>query len=161
MWTAVRKGVLLKRFMILLVALCVVDLALLLVLADFTSWKVPVLLVLATALLGLAVLRHAMTRLGRSVEGRLTAGDSAGEVLVDATLILVAGILLVFPGVMSDVAGLLLLIPPVRWLLVALLRRRCVMPIHRGLRFLRLSGETSIGEAFIDRSRDERSDRDG
>jgi UPF0716 family protein affecting phage T7 exclusion len=52
------------------------------------------------------------------------SAESLGEALMDASLILSAGILLVIPSILTDVAGLLLLIPPVGWLIVGFLKRR-------------------------------------
>jgi UPF0716 protein FxsA len=41
-------------------------------------------------------------------------GEVPGRELVDGVLILFAGALLVTPGFLSDIAGVLLLLPPVR-----------------------------------------------
>jgi UPF0716 protein FxsA len=69
---------------------------------------------------GLGVLRRA--------QARIEVGDVPGTELVDGVLILVAGTLLLTPGFLSDVIGLLLLLPPVRIALrgsaVRMLRRR-------------------------------------
>jgi UPF0716 protein FxsA len=57
-------------------------------------------------------------REGMGVLRRISASVSAGRVpgrdLVDAALILLAGALLLTPGFVSDVLGILLLLPPVR-----------------------------------------------
>jgi UPF0716 protein FxsA len=45
---------------------------------------------------------------------RLNMGEVPGRELVDGVLILFAGALLVTPGFLSDIAGVLLLLPPVR-----------------------------------------------
>ena len=92
-------------------------------LADHISWKIAILETVATGLLGVAVIRYLSSRLERRVVAKLVAGEFLGDALVDAILIFLGGVLLVLPGLLSDAAGLLLLIPPVRWLIVALLRR--------------------------------------
>ena len=96
---------------------------LLLVLADYASWEIPLLQVLATGLFGVALIRHVKVHHGRKIAAKLAACEFPGDVLLDGILILAAGVLLVLPGVMTDVAGLLLLIPPVRWLIAALVKR--------------------------------------
>ncbi len=57
-------------------------------------------------------------RQGLAVAGRmrqqLEAGGDPSRQLVDGFLVLAAGVLLVLPGFVSDVIGLLLLVPPVR-----------------------------------------------
>jgi UPF0716 protein FxsA len=51
-----------------------------------------------------------LTRIRREVD----AGNSPGREIVHGTMILVAGILLVIPGFLTDIAGLVLFLPPVR-----------------------------------------------
>lgn len=55
---------------------------------------------------GLAVLRRA--------QDRIAAGAVPGKELIDGVLILFAGALLLTPGFLTDVVGILLLLPPVR-----------------------------------------------
>ena len=100
-----------------------VEMALLLAWADYTSWKIPLLQVLATGLFGAALIRHVMVHHGQRIAAKLAACEFPGDVLLDGVLILAAGVLLVLPGMMTDVAGLLLLIPPVRWLIAAVVKR--------------------------------------
>ena len=88
-----------------------VDLTLLLVLANYTSWEVALVEVLASGLLGVAVIRYVTAQFGHKVLSRLAASESPGPVLADGAILFVAGILLILPGIISDVAGLLLLIP--------------------------------------------------
>ncbi len=101
-----------------------VDLTLLLVLANYTSWEVALVEVLASGLLGVAVIRYVTAQFGHRVLSRLAASESPGPVLADGAILFIAGILLILPGIISDIAGLLLLIPLVRRLMVAWLRRR-------------------------------------
>ena len=65
---------------------------------------------------GLGVLR----RIGEQRQ----AGQVPAAAVFDGALILVAGALLLFPGFVTDVFGLLLLLPPVRAGVRAFLRRR-------------------------------------
>jgi UPF0716 protein FxsA len=55
---------------------------------------------------GIGVLRRA--------QARVDADEVPGQELVDGVLILFAGALLLTPGFITDVAGILLLLPPVR-----------------------------------------------
>jgi UPF0716 protein FxsA len=65
---------------------------------------------------GLSVLRRA--------RAQLDAGFVPGRELIDGSLILLAGALMLTPGFLTDVVGLLLLLPPVRAGLRAAVRRR-------------------------------------
>ncbi len=107
-----------------LAVVSLLDLTLLLVLANYTSWEFALAEVLVSGLLGLAVIRYVTAHFGHKVLSRLAASESPGPVLADGAILLIAGILLILPGIASDVVGLLLLIPWVRRQAVAWLRRR-------------------------------------
>ncbi len=130
-----------------------VVLTLLLILANYTSWEVALGEVLASGLLGLVVIRYVTAQFGPRVLSRVAASESPGAALADGALLFVAGILLLLPGIISDIAGLLLLIPLVRRLTVAWLRRRLLR--HAGAfraRFVQSHGidDPRSGEVILD-----------
>ena len=89
-------------------------------------------LIVITGVTGAALARHqglgALARLQRDLaEGRLPA-----EPLVDGVLILVAGAVLLTPGVLTDAVGFLLLVPPFRRLMMRVLTRRFERAVRRG-----------------------------
>ena len=69
-----------------------------------------------------------MKREGLSVVRRMQASVAGGRVpgkeMVDAFLILFGGALMLAPGFLTDIAGMLLLLPPVRAGVRAVLRRK-------------------------------------
>ena len=71
-------------------------------------------LVLLSAVAGVLLMRLAgfgvLSRLRRSQE----EGRAPGKELLDAAMILIAGILLIIPGFLTDIVGLALFLPPVR-----------------------------------------------
>jgi UPF0716 protein FxsA len=77
-------------------------------------------------------------RQGVGTMARMRAELDAGRVpagpLVDGALLLVAGLLLLVPGFVTDAFGLLLLIPPVRAGVKAVLGRRFVVRARRRVR---------------------------
>lgn len=87
-----------------------------------------VALVFASAALGIAVLRLYGRQSFFRVREDLSSGRMPQDILLDNLLIFFAGLLLIFPGFLSDIMGLLLLIPPLRTLfrsrLVAWLQSR-------------------------------------
>lgn len=100
-------------------------LSFLVLLAHYTSWNIAILEIVATGLLGLVILHYLKARIGRRLVNRLMkTGELPGDVLMDALLIMAAGILLIIPSILTDTAGLLLLIPPVRWLIMSFLKQR-------------------------------------
>jgi len=76
-------------------------------------------LLVAAAFLGMIVIREQ----GLAMVGRMFAAASDGRMtlapLIDGYAAIVAGFLLIIPGFISDVIGLLLLVPPVRRLAIA------------------------------------------
>lgn len=92
-----------------------------------------VALVVLTGIAGAALAR----RQGLATLGRFRAALDAGRLphheLVDGVLILVAGAMLLAPGLLTDLAGLLFLVPPVRRLVreraMAAIGRRWTLPV--------------------------------
>ncbi|MHC4800030.1 MAG: FxsA family protein, partial [Planctomycetota bacterium] len=67
-----------------------------------------------TGIIGAWLARHEGLRTLTHIRSQLAAGQLPGDQMIDALLILVAGALLVTPGVVTDAIGFLLLIPPAR-----------------------------------------------
>jgi UPF0716 protein FxsA len=102
------------------VALPLAEIALLIKAGETIGFWPTVGLLVAAAALGLAVIRvRGGTMVGR-VFGAMGDGRLPFEPMLDSYAVIVAGLLLIMPGFLSDAIGLLLLIPPVRH---ALLRR--------------------------------------
>ena len=60
----------------------------------------------------------------RRIQSQLANGMVPGKELVDAFLIMMGGALMLAPGFLTDIAGMLLLLPPVRAGVRGVLRRR-------------------------------------
>ncbi|MBN1207894.1 MAG: FxsA family protein [Myxococcaceae bacterium] len=80
-------------------------------------------LVLVTGLLGASLARREGRRVLRSWQAATSQGRLPEDAILSGALVLVGGVLLVTPGVLTDVVGLLLLIPPTRRWIAARLRR--------------------------------------
>ncbi|WDT93205.1 FxsA family protein [Thermoleophilum album] len=112
----------------LFVALPLAELYVILKVGDWLGALPTVALLAADSLLGAALLRSQ----GRSVWRRFRAAVAAGRMphreVQEGVMVIFGGAFLVTPGFITDVAGLLLLLPPTRELLrragLRLLRRR-------------------------------------
>ncbi|WP_210492324.1 FxsA family protein [Patulibacter sp. SYSU D01012] len=117
----------------LLIVGAVVEVWVALRVSDLIGAAPTVLLLLASALLGGRVLTRGTVRAWRRLQEGARRGERPGAALLDAALVLVAGVLLLLPGLVSGAAGLLLLLPPVRAVLRpaigGLLLRRVAMPL--------------------------------
>lgn len=93
----------------------IVELALLVWLCQRTSLGFTLALVVGSALAGSWLLREQARRFWRSA--RQADAARAGQPLFDRFLTLLAGVLLILPGILSDLLAVALLLPPVRRLL--------------------------------------------
>jgi UPF0716 protein FxsA len=91
-----------------------VELALLIWIGGRTVWWLPIALVVFTAIGGAALARWQGWQVGTRIRSDLRSGRLPASALLDGFLILVAAIFLISPGVITDVLGILLLLPPVR-----------------------------------------------
>jgi len=91
-----------------------------------------ILLVVATSIAGSMLLRfQGLGTLGR-IRGMLEAGQDPSREVAHGLMIVLAGILLVIPGFVTDVGGILLFLPPVRDLAWRLLRRNLAVRAMAG-----------------------------
>ena len=104
---------------LLFTLLPIVELAILIRIGEATVWWVPVALVIFTGIAGAALARWQGLRVYQRIRDDTRARRMPADALVDGFLILLAGILLVTPGVLTDVVGIAFLIPPVRALVKA------------------------------------------
>ena len=91
-----------------------------------------VALLLAVSIGGAWLVKREGLGVIRRFRRQLEAGAIPGRELVDGVLIIFAGALLLTPGFLTDLVGLLLLVPPVRAVIRAgLLRRFMIRPHYR------------------------------
>ena len=114
----------LLRLLLLFTLIPLAELALLLVLSDKTSWQFTLALVLLTGVVGAALARYEGLRCLKKIRQKLAAGELPGDPLLDGLMILLAGALLVTPGVLTDLFGFALLLPVFRRIIKRWLIRR-------------------------------------
>jgi UPF0716 protein FxsA len=83
-----------------------------------------VILVVGTGLLGAYLAKMQGIRTVNKIRASLSEGILPAEEMIDALLIFVAGIVLITPGVITDLCGVLILIPSTRLLFKRWLRRK-------------------------------------
>lgn len=125
------------RLSLLLIIVPMVELVLLLTIADLTGFTAALALVIGTGLAGAWLLRWQGTKTLHAIREELSGGRIPQTRVLDGALILVAGALLLTPGVLTDFLGLLLLIPPTR----AILRHWLVEYFRTRWRFVRFDAE--------------------
>ncbi|MEZ4698882.1 MAG: FxsA family protein [Rhodothermales bacterium] len=105
------------RLLFLFVALPILELALLVKLGEVIGFWPTMGIVVITGLLGSTLTRRQGLTVWRQFNLRLQQGQLPGTELVDGLIILVSGAFLLTPGVLTDFAGFLGLIPFTRALI--------------------------------------------
>ncbi len=104
----------LVRLLILLTIVPLVELAILLRIAEEFHWGPTIALVIGTGVLGAFLARREGLKALRRIEADLAAGVSPTRGVVEGVLILVAGLVLLTPGILTDLCGFALLVGPIR-----------------------------------------------
>ena len=77
-------------------------------------------LVLVSVLVGFALLRLRGMHIAKTIQSELIAGRVPSNQIVDTFCLMIAGWLFIFPGFLSDILAVLLIIPAVRNLMLSL-----------------------------------------
>ena len=91
-----------------------------------------VALVVLTALLGLLLVRAEGRHTIRKIQRKLAEGEPPTDELLNGALLLVAGALMLTPGLITDLLGLLLVLPPTRFPIRIAVKRYVVTPFLDG-----------------------------
>lgn len=81
-------------------------------------------LLIIAGIVGAALARRAGVRAIAQVQADLAAGRVPADSLLDGLVVLISAVLLVIPGLLSDVAAIVLLLPPVRARVRAAMKKR-------------------------------------
>jgi UPF0716 protein FxsA len=106
--------------LLVLLAATAIELTVLIAVGHAIGVLATIGLLILTSLVGAVLLRHEGARTLRAFVEALRVRKPPHRELLDGMLITAAGVLIIVPGFVSDLLGLLLLLPPTR----ALVRRR-------------------------------------
>ena len=120
------------RLLLLFTLVPLVELYALIRLGSLIGAGPTILLVLGTGAAGAWLARREGFRSWSAVQSELAAGRLPAEELLHALVVVIAGVLLVTPGVFTDAFGLLMLIRPVRAAMIRRARSRIDRSIQSG-----------------------------
>jgi UPF0716 protein FxsA len=128
----------LAKLAVLFTVVPLVELYLLMTLGGVLGPGPTIAIVAITGIAGASLARREGTRVWREWQKAVAQGQMPKEGLTSSLLVLIGGVLLVTPGVLTDVTGLALLIPPTRraiagWLRNYVQRRFEVQTIAPGI----------------------------
>jgi len=105
---------LLFRLLLVLTLVPLAEAAILVQVARWLTWGPTIGLIVATGVLGAWLARREGLKVLQRIRADLAAGVLPADALVNAGLVLAAGLLLVTPGILTDLCGFGLLVPPIR-----------------------------------------------
>ena len=120
------------RFVLFLIALPLLELYILIKIGSYLGALLTIALIIFTAVLGLLLARFEGLRTLHQIRHNLSQGIVPAEEMLDSVLIFAGGVLFVIPGVLTDCAALVLLIPFTRTVFKRWLRRRFDRMVEKG-----------------------------
>lgn len=102
-------------------------------------------LILGTGVLGATLARRQGLGVLAKLQHELAGGGAPTATLLEGAAILVAGVLLITPGILTDAFGFLLLVPPTRRLLLAGARRAFERSVKSGRTQVHVHGVFGTG----------------
>jgi len=120
------------RLLLLFIIVPVIELALLLQIGEWLGALPTLALIVGTGALGAFLARWQGLGVLRKAQAEMAAGRLPAGQMVEGLLILVAGAVLMTPGVLTDAFGFFCLIPAGRRLLKAYLVRRLERSVRNG-----------------------------
>lgn len=120
------------KLVLLFTTVPLVELYLLFQIAQLTSWLWTFMLVIATGMAGAYLAKSEGKGILGRIQMELSQGRIPGEELVNGLCVLVGGVLLLTPGIITDILGFTLIIPDTRNLYKKYLKRKFADMIRRG-----------------------------
>lgn len=121
-----------SKLLLLFVGLPLVELWLLLVVGNRIGWGPTIMLVLVTGVVGTGLARTQGLQTLAAIQRDMATGVMPAPRLMDGVMILLAGAMLITPGILTDVAGFLLLVPATRQIIRNYLRIKLERKLREG-----------------------------
>jgi UPF0716 protein FxsA len=143
--------------LILFIAVPLVEVALFIQVGGWIGLWPTLAAIVATAVVGSAVIRHQGFGVAHRARERLAAGEVPMREGFDGLCLVVAGLLMITPGFFTDAIGGALLLPPVRALVYGRVRDRIhvVVPEERARRGSRAGDIVDADYEVVDDSKDD------
>jgi UPF0716 protein FxsA len=122
----------LAKLFLIFILVPILEMALLIRLGQLLGFWPTIALVVATGAIGALLAKSQGLRVLSAIQADLATGQPPASRLVDGLLILLGGVLLLTPGLITDTAGFLLLLPFTRSRMKESLRRRFEKMVRSG-----------------------------
>jgi len=104
----------LRNFIISLLLLPLIELIIFLLAGNIIGITETLIIVIGTGILGAVLLKKQGLKAIRNVQVQLNQGIMPGDAILDSFCVLIGGLLLLFPGFLTDIVGVIILFPPTR-----------------------------------------------
>lgn len=118
------------RLALLFITIPIAELALLVWLGSRMGFWPTMGLVVITGIAGAALARAAGVRVFHQIRTEVQAGRMPVDHMLDGMLVLVGGVVLLTPGILTDLFGLALLLPATRSMIRRLVRRKLQLHVE-------------------------------
>ncbi|MFC1590847.1 FxsA family protein [Candidatus Omnitrophota bacterium] len=125
-------------FILVFTVIPIIELTLLIKLGTLVGVGNTISLILLTGVLGALLLRVQGFNVIKRIDGELGRGIIPSEALMDGFLIFCGGLLLITPGILTDLLGFFLLIPAGRHIIKLIIKRKIQRAFSEG-RSVRIS----------------------
>lgn len=120
------------KLFLLFTLIPIIELFLLIQLSSFLGPLSTIILVISTGFAGASLARLQGMQTIVRIQENYKQGVMPGDEIIDAFLILVAGIVLITPGLLTDISGILLLLPKTRQSFKKFIKREFEKRVQNG-----------------------------
>jgi len=120
------------KLLLLFIFVPLVELALLVYIGTLIGPWYTILIVVVTGIVGAVLAKRQGTAIVNRIRSSLEQGIMPSDELIAGALVLIGGLVLLTPGVITDICGFALLIPRTRRAVAGWLRRAIQRRIERG-----------------------------
>lgn len=151
----------LRIFLLVLIALPVIEIVVLLQVGSLLGGLNTLVLIVATAALGLLLVKQQGMQNWVLMQQKLATGEAPGIEILSGVLIFFAGVMLIVPGFVTDVIGLIFVLPPTRQVIARYLLKQMLVPGQTRFGFTQFHFRQGAGFTQSNTSKDDGTVIDG
>ena len=121
-----------SKLVLALTVVPIVELFILVKLAGAINWLPTILLVIVTGVSGAYLAKQQGKEILNKIQMELSSGNMPGDSLLNGLSVLVGGVLLLTPGILTDITGFLLIVPISRIMFIKFLKSKFKGMINTG-----------------------------
>lgn len=121
-----------KYFLLFIIAMPIIEIIVLLLSGNLIGFWPTLFLIVATGLIGAYLAKRQGMETWKKAQGQIHHGIMPGNEIIDGICIFIGSALLLSPGLISDVLGLILVFPPTRNLLKPIVIRFMMNRMNKG-----------------------------